>query len=219
LLEVRLDTRHQPRWQPGQHVVLRPPGTASRHRSYSIAGVREGNFEFCIKLAGATSTMLSRCPPGTVLQCSAPHGSFTLNRLPPEAQQLVLVSTGSGIAPFMAMLRDPAFWQRGWQVSLWHGVRRMQAAPYHAELTGLAAGRPRQFAYQLCVSGEAGQPAALPGRVTSYLATAAAASPAGTHWLLCGAPAMVEDSVSLLHQAGFMLDQSSKRGSVHCESF
>jgi ferredoxin--NADP+ reductase len=127
-----------------------------------------------------------------------------------------MVSTGSGIAPFMAMLRNKIIWERFDRVNLLHGMRHLETAAYHIELSRLAAKRPGQFSYQPCTSQSLTPAGVLPGRVTDHLTELAAKLPPTSHWLLCGVPGMVAESQVQLEQLGW---SRLKERSIHCEAF
>ena len=116
-----------PDFEPGQFAVLGLSGTATRHevsnpeeeranpgklikRAYSIASSSVANeyVEFYIVMvrSGALTPRLFALSVGDRLWLSPKvSGLFTLADVPPD-QQVLLISTGTGLAPYMSMLRS-----------------------------------------------------------------------------------------------------------------
>ncbi len=130
-----------PEFKAGQFVAiaLEEGGT---ERSYSIAS-RPGNaeLELCISLKtdGYMSPALFAMQVGDTVFMSEPRGSFTL----PDAQnEVCLICTGTGIAPFRSMILDAL--QKGdtRKFYLVSGNRLQPDALYHHEMQQLAAAHP-----------------------------------------------------------------------------
>ena len=91
---------------------------------------------------GPLSPLLARLKPGDSLQVADnPAGWLILSEVPP-AEELWLVATGTGIAPFLAMLRTQAPWQRYRRVILVHGVRRADELVYRDMIEELMRAHP-----------------------------------------------------------------------------
>jgi NAD(P)H-flavin reductase len=96
-------------FEPGQFVMLDLPIESKvKTRSYSIASAPKGNeFELCIVIneqGQGTPYLFNQVQVGSVIKCAGPLGKFNL---PKEIQHDVLmIATGTGIAPFRAMLQD-----------------------------------------------------------------------------------------------------------------
>ena len=83
---------------------------------------------------GPLSPRLARLAPGERLYVAAnPAGFLVLSELP-DAETLWLLSTGTGIAPFISMLRNGAAWQRFRNVVLVHAVRHGRELVYQEDL-------------------------------------------------------------------------------------
>jgi len=144
-------------FQAGQRIQLLAGG---KHRDYSlIPGDTHDQMTVLIRSvdSGVVSTKLSRCPLGTALDFSGPHGHFIFR---PSSRQAIFIATGTGIAPFAAMCRTGI---QGY--ILLHGVRDAGDL-YYRDLMKPAAAR-----YIPCLTGK--RPSlpsdAFPGRVTMYL--------------------------------------------------
>ena len=94
-------------FEPGQYVRITPAG-ADFHRSYSMANVPgTDRLQFFIRLVpgGAFSEWLAGAKPGDAVELSAPHGTFFLRQ---EDRPRLFVAGGTGVAPFLSMLRAMA---------------------------------------------------------------------------------------------------------------
>ena len=93
-------------FRPGQHMnVFLEDGS---HRSFSMASVPEGNaLDFHIRrIAGGrfTDTALGTLQPGDMLDVELPHGTFRYHE--EDYRQLVMVATGTGLAPIKCILES-----------------------------------------------------------------------------------------------------------------
>ncbi|HZP16706.1 MAG TPA: FAD-dependent oxidoreductase, partial [Terriglobales bacterium] len=124
---------------PGQWLSLkhtRPDGEEIT-RAYSIASAPSENSRFALCLNrvqdGFMSNLLCDMKEGDEIDCQGPFGDFILR---PPMRDTVFIATGTGIAPFRAMLhwllRDPARHQ-GKQLWLIFGSRTEQDIYYHDE--------------------------------------------------------------------------------------
>ncbi len=95
------------------------------HRLYSIASAPGENAEFFLVEVegGEVSPFLSTLHEGDEgwVHCDA-KGVFTLDRVPP-ARDLWLVATGTGLAPFLSMIRTSEPWERFERIVIVQGVR------------------------------------------------------------------------------------------------
>ncbi|MGV8176272.1 MAG: ferredoxin--NADP reductase [Candidatus Bilamarchaeaceae archaeon] len=95
-------------FEAGQFVKLSVPGSAdpSLWRAYSIASApEEGDLEFCIKIVDGgkfTEGVADKLKAGDKICVEGPLGHFTI---PPEAKKVCFIAGGTGIAPFIGMLR------------------------------------------------------------------------------------------------------------------
>ncbi|MCB0311453.1 MAG: ferredoxin--NADP reductase, partial [Bdellovibrionales bacterium] len=213
-----------PSFKPGQYVSLGLPGSAPRpadfppeatpqspdkliKRAYSIgSSPSQGNYlEFYIAIAptGALTSRLYLLKAGDrVFMHNRIVGTFTLDDIPPD-HNLVMVSTGTGIAPYMSMLRTPETWAVGRKISLLHGVRFSRDLAYRDELLQLQE-RNSNFRYYATVSrddpewdGEKGyvQQFFEPGRIDL--------DPKVDRVFICGNPGMIEAVQKLLEPRGY----------------
>ena len=174
------------RFTPGQYVTVGAAGDVET-REYSVySGAGDPYLEVLVKEVtdGSVSCRLRRLPAGSPLDVEGPFGFFTV--APEQARgPLLFVASGTGIAPFHAMVRsDPEL-----DYLLLHGVRTLDDC-YES-----AAYRPDR--YVPCVSRGAG---GFRGRVTDYLRRHPVA--ASTPCFLCGNSAMIFAAFDLLKGQG-----------------
>jgi ferredoxin--NADP+ reductase len=230
ILRVRPDALPIPPFAPGQFVQIGLPGPAGgplAKRSYSIASAaddRQG-YELFVALVeqGHLTTELWKREVGERLWVAPrAQGSFTLERVP-LGTDLVLVATGTGVAPYVSMLRtfrERPPWRRA---ALVHGVRQASGLGYRDEL----AGRERAdaaFRYLPVASREGQGWQGLRGRVQPLFEPARFAElvgwpldPAQCHVFLCGNPEMIAALRALLAPLGFELASVARGGNLHLE--
>jgi len=227
LITLRVDALIEP-FNAGQFVNLglEVDGEFVR-RSYSIASLPGAPLEFYLKEVpgGALTPRLTRLEPGaTVWVERKPQGFFTLAYVPP-CRELWLIATGTGLGPFLAMLRGTEVWQRFERVSLVHGARSPAHLSYAEELAALSAKHAGRLVYTPLVSGgEHGS--ALPGRVTTALADGSLEARAGltldperSHLLLCGNPDMILEVTAVLALRGLRKHRVRTPGHITSEKY
>lgn len=173
---------------------------------------------------GPLSPRLARLAPGDALfVADNPSGFLVLSEVPP-AEELWLVSTGTGLAPFLSILRSETCWQRYRRVVLVHGVRRAAELAYRARIDSIARERSGRFAYVPFVSRESA-PGALEGRIPAAIRDGrleAAAFPIAaerSQFMLCGNPQMLRDVTAALGERGLRKHRRRSPGHVTVEAF
>lgn len=187
-------------------------------RAYSIASANyEEHLEFfSIKVPdGPLTSRLQHLAPGDeVLIGSKPTGTLLLHDLKP-APHLYLLSTGTGLAPFLSIARDPETWERFDKVVVTHGVRQVadlaycelfeHELPNHPYLGELVRDK---LIYYPTVTREAFRHQ---GRLDHLLESGKLAAdiglppldPARDRAMICGSPAMLASLSQWLDGAGF----------------
>lgn len=238
-----------PAFIPGQFAVVGLPGSAPRtqlsdpedpppapqkfiRRAYSIASSSKDQeyLELYVALvrSGELTPRLFQLEPGAqIFLGSKITGMFTLESVPASAH-LVFIATGTGIAPYMSMLRSEVLAHPERHVAVLHGARHSWDLGYRAELTTLARHVP-SFAYVPAVSrpqhelaewrGEVGHVQQLWQRGVLAKAWGFEPTAADTHVFLCGNPAMVEDAMKVLGAQGFIEHTRSQPGQIHVEKY
>lgn len=106
-MRLEVQVAEQVAFEPGQYVRIQPEGT-DISRSYSMANVPGADrLQFFIRIVpdGAFSKWLATAQVGDKVELSAPHGSFFLRD---EDRPRLFVAGGTGVAPFLSMLRSLA---------------------------------------------------------------------------------------------------------------
>jgi ferredoxin/flavodoxin---NADP+ reductase len=174
---------------------------------------------------GPLSPRLARLAPGDALQVATnPAGFLVLSELP-QTRTLWLVSTGTGIAPFLSMLQTPTPWARFENVVLVHAVRHAPELVYAQLINDKLRDQPRQFRYVSMVSRESA-PGSLTGRIPAAVQDGRLEAAAGlqllpesSHVMLCGNPDMLKDTTAVLMQRGMRKHRRRTPGHITVESF
>lgn len=174
---------------------------------------------------GPLSPRLAQLRPGDRLHVAPnPAGFLTLSEVPEAAESLWLISTGTGIAPFLSILRTEAPWQRFRRLVLVHAVRYGRERTYRERIEGMLRERPGQLSYVSLVSREAA-PDALAGRIPAAIGDGRLEGAAGlafgdtSHVMLCGNPQMLRDTQAVLAARGLRKHRRRTPGHISVESF
>jgi ferredoxin--NADP+ reductase len=135
-----------------------------------------------------------------------------------------MLATGTGLAPFMSIIRDPATYEQFEQVVLVHGVRQVNELAYQDYITRelpahefLGEMVTEQLHYYPTVTRE---PYRNMGRVTDLLDSGQltadmklpALNPAEDRVMICGSPGMLKDLKQMLETRGFSEGNTSRPG-------
>jgi len=193
-------------------------------RAYSVASAHyDDHLEFySIKVPdGPLTSRLSHVRPGDAVYVSRkPTGTLVLSNLA-GGSRLYLLGTGTGLAPFMSLIRDPELYERFDEVVVVHGVRTVSELGYsdyirdelpRNELVGDAV--RAKLRYYPTVTRE---PFAHQGRITHLIESGRLTAdlglpvldPAEDRVMICGSPAMLRDTVAILDARGFQEGSSS----------
>ncbi|MCF8365272.1 MAG: hypothetical protein K9H16_05795 [Bacteroidales bacterium] len=184
---LRFDRNDRP-FSAGQHVIL---GIKNENnaREYSVySGENDDYFEVLIKevIEGDVSKRLKKLKPGSQLQMDGPLGFFTLETDHILSKRVILIATGTGIAPFRSYVRS--FPDLNYHIL--HGVRHGNEA-YDRE-------NYDQQRYTLCTSGD--QSGNYHGRLTDYLRETEIDTTA--QYFLCGNVKMIHEAFDILNIKG-----------------
>jgi ferredoxin/flavodoxin---NADP+ reductase len=180
---------------------------------------------FSIKIPdGALTSRLQHIQPGdSVLVGRKPTGTLLVDNVFP-GKRLYLMATGTGLAPFMSIIRDPETYEKFEHVIVAHGVRRESDLGYRdyiekelPEHVLVGEQVKTQLLYYPTVTRE---PFRNQGRVTNLMASGKlpadlglpALDPAHDRVMICGSPAMLRDSVALLEARGFHEGNTDHQG-------
>jgi ferredoxin--NADP+ reductase len=249
IMRVVADGWQLPDFEPGQFTVLGLPGSAPRYalsepevvapdpdrlirRAYSIASssLTREYMEFYIGLvtSGALTPRLFALEIGDHLWLSQRvTGMFTLDQVPSE-KNVVLVATGTGLAPYMSMLSSELQCDSQRRFAVLHGAYHSWDLGYRSELETLQH-LCTSLTYVPTIDHPDGEPVPWHGH-TGHVqelwkegvvgeAWGFQPTPKDTHVFLCGNPFMIRDMEDLLQQEGFHEHSPKTPGEIHVERF
>jgi ferredoxin/flavodoxin---NADP+ reductase len=220
------------RYQSGQFVMIglevngRP-----LLRAYSLASAHyEEELEFfSIKVPdGPLTSRLQHIAPGDrILVGRKATGTLLLDNLLP-GRNLYLIGTGTGLAPFLSLIKDPDTYERFENVVLVHGVRHVAELAYGEEIASLPSHElvgdllAGKLIYYPTVTRE---PFRNRGRITDLITTGRLFADTGLpaidseqdRVMLCGSPDMLAQMAILLRENDFEEGSSSAPGSYVVE--
>ena len=196
-------------------------------RAYSIVSPNhDEHLEFLsIKVPdGPLTSKLQHLKVGdTVIVGKKPTGTLVIDYLRP-GKRLYLLSTGTGLAPFMSIIRDPETYEKFEHVILVHGVRQKDELAYHELVTEhlpqhefLGELISRQLLYYPTVTRESYRNM---GRITELMGNGKifedlklpSLSADNDRVMMCGSPGMLRDLKQLLLTFGFKEGNTSEPG-------
>jgi ferredoxin--NADP+ reductase len=218
------------RFRSGEFVMIGLPGEVKPIlRAYSIASpsfAEELEF-FSIKVAdGPLTSRLQKIQPGDeVLMGRKPTGTLVLDALKP-GKRLFLFGTGTGLAPFLSVARDPDVYDQFDQVVVAHGVRETAELAYRDLFTRelledeyLGEAARAKLVYYPTVTRE---PFERQGRLTALVETGQLFrdlgidqdrfDPAIDRVMLCGSTPMIRDTAAILESHGMVEGSNNSPG-------
>ncbi len=250
ILRVAPDGWTLPPFKPGQFAVLGLPVTAPRHpladpdddprpdrwgflrRSYSITSpaheTRYLEFFFTVVRSGDLSPRLGALVAGDRLWLGPKiSGLFTLDQVP-DGAHVIMVATGTGLAPYLSMLRTFAPSQKERRFGVLHGARHSWELGFEAELEQMQR-RYGNVSYLPTITAPDEERTPWRGAVGRVQHVwmqrpferlwGFRPDPSNTHVLLCGNPAMVASMTALLQEEGFREYRRAHGGEIHAERY
>jgi ferredoxin--NADP+ reductase len=179
---------------------------------------------------GEFTSELSRLREGdTLLIDRQAFGYLTLDRFV-DGRDLWLLSTGTGVAPFLSILQDFEVWEKFERIILVYSVREARELAYQELIAGLSerdylAEYAGKLLFLPTVTREH-HPGAMAGRITQLIengelekAAGMALTPEHSRVMLCGNPQMIDDTRLLLKQRDMQLSLSRKPAQVAVENY
>ena len=236
-----------PDFEPGQFVALGLPPESPRSkdatdehaepkpdklikRAYSIASAStEDSVEFYITLvhSGQLTPRIFDLQIGDkIFMGKKAVGMFTLDQVD-ENRNVVLIATGTGVAPYMSMLRSNALRRKG-RIMVIHGAANSWDLGYSSELKLLASMFPN-FIYYPTITEPDKEPIGWDGDtrfIQDIWEDGIAQDKWGltptvddTEFFLCGNPRMVDGMKESLGHQGFKEHKKKEPGQIHAEEF
>ena len=174
---------------------------------------------------GRLSNALAALQEGDELEVSQPaNGFFTLEETP-HKRDLWLISTGTGLGPYLSILRDEMAWEFYENIVLVHGIAVREELAYQEVINSALADYPERFNYLSCVTQEA-NPEGIEGRVTQALSSGQLEEKAGltisaadSAIMLCGNHAMIDEMKALLKERDMKKHLRHKAGNIVTEQY
>lgn len=201
-------------------------------RAYSIASANyEDHLEFLsIKVEeGPLTSRLQHIQVGdNIIVGRKPTGTLVVDYLLP-GKRLYMLATGTGLAPFMSIVRDPETYEKFEQIVLVHGVRKIDELAYHDvlverlpahEFLGDIVSTQLQY-YPTVTREEYRNMGRIPDLIRTGKLHADLCTPeldaAEDRVMICGSPAMLRDLKHLLDERGFAEGNTSVPGAYVIE--
>ncbi|ARU55141.1 flavodoxin reductase (ferredoxin-NADPH reductase) family protein 1 [Oleiphilus messinensis] len=209
------------RFKNGHFIMigLEQDGGRPLMRAYSIASANyEEELEFfSIKVPdGPLTSKLQKIQPGDeILMSRKPTGTLIVDHLIP-GRNLYLISTGTGLAPFMSIIKDPETYECFDKVILTHGVRTVSELAYQEYICNELPKHEYfgdvirdKLIYYPTVTRE---PYENQGRLTDLMESGALFANIGLpemnleddRFMICGSPSMLKDTCQILDSRGFV---------------
>jgi ferredoxin--NADP+ reductase len=232
LFKFRITRPASFRFRSGEFVMIGLPNAEKPvYRAYSIASPswdEELEF-FSIKVPGGPLTEhLQKIQPGDmVLMRKKPTGTLVNDALAP-GKRLYMFATGTGIAPFASIIRDPETYEKFEQLILVHTCREVAELGYGIELIEELKQDPLigEFAQRLTyIPSATREPYVRRERITSMLETGSLFSELGVpplnpdsdRAMICGSMDMLKDIKALCEQAGLAEGSNASPGTFVVE--
>src|SRR5690606_32078220 len=233
LFSFRVTRPQSLRFRSGEFVMIGLPNAEKPvFRAYSVASPAwDDELEFfSIKVPdGPLTSELQKIQPGdTVLIRPKATGTLVLDALTP-AKRLFMISTGTGVAPFASLLRDPETYEKFEQVILTHTCRDRAELVYGQELVAnlendpligeLTRGRVRLY------NSTTREPSERMGRITALISSGKfyedlgieKLNPETDRGMICGSMHMLRDVKELVEGLGFVGGSPSSPASFDVE--
>lgn len=208
-------------------------GRSNVWRAYSMVSAADAallEFYSIVVPEGQFSPVLATCKPGdTLLIDTTVYGFLTTDRFV-NGRDLWLISTGTGLAPYLSILADAAIWRQYENIVVVHSVRATSELAYRDEILALpaqqhATGGLARLIYLPVITGGSAPAGALDARVTTLLDDGrleAAALPLDltrSRIMLCGNPDMVISLRRQLGARGFSTSRRHAPGQLAVENY
>lgn len=195
-------------------------------RAYSIASA---NYEECLEFYsikvqdGPLTSRLQHVKPGDeILVSSKPTGTLVADHLLP-GKHLYLLATGTGLAPFMSIIKDPEVYERYDKIILTHGVREVSELAYQDLIENELPNNEyfgdlvkEKLIYYPTVTREEYK---TNGRLTDLMLSGKMFKDIGLpmpnldddRFMICGSPSMLKQFTEILDERGFTESRHGKQ--------
>lgn len=235
LLSFRISRATDFHFTPGHYVRL---GLGDENheivwRPFSVvSGIHERYLEFFAMLipGGKFSSLLSGVRENHAIHLAkTSYGFMTIDGFAPS-KDLWLIASGTGLGPFLSILRDPATWQAYENLVLVHSVRQGGELAYRDEIAAIPhipslKASPERLRYVPVVTREP-WPGALDARIPQLIEDGRLEQAAGvkldlqcSRLMVCGNPQMTRELRSQLTARGFRANRRAEPGQLAFENY
>ena len=228
LLSLRIRADQMP-FKAGQFVRLQLPVDGELvAKSYSLVNAPdEPDIEVFYNRVpdGQFSNRLAGLQTGDSIEISQPaNGFFVLDEIP-ASRHLWMFATGTGLGPYISILKTAEVWGSFEKIVLIHGAPLVKELAYADQIETWQQTNPDQFRFTSCVTREKNL-AGLHGRVTELLANGELEEQVGlkidkesSHVMLCGNHNMIDDMKASLAERGLRKHLRHKPGQITTEKY
>ena len=227
LFSFAVDRPASLRFRSGEFIMLGLPGDSRPLlRAYSIASPSYADELEFLSIAVADGPLTSRLrhviAGDEIYLARKTTGTLVADALTP-GKRLFLLATGTGLAPFLSVMRDPDIYERYEQVVIVHSVRRLSDLAFRDVLESRLAGDPlveeeaaAKFRYIPTVTRE---PFERAERITTMMESGgmfagvdgeARLDPTTDRVMMCGSMDMIRDCSAILERLGFEEGSNAK---------
>jgi len=197
-------------------------------RPYSLVNSpNEPEFEIFFNIVpdGPLTPRLANLKQGDVIKVTEkPYGFLTVDEVP-AAKHLWMLATGTGVGPFISILKSEEAWQRFEKVVLVYSVRTAQELAYQDTITEVSKQYHQQLSFVPLVTREVLE-GVINRRVTDAIASGELEQQAGiimspddSHVMMCGNSAMITDVVELLKSRNMRKHLRREPGHITTEKY
>lgn len=197
-----------------------------------VSSAHDPHLEFFAVLVpgGDFSAPLSRIREGDTIRIDkSSYGFMTIDRFAP-GKDLWLLASGTGLGPFLSILRDPVIWRTYDNLVLVHSVRQTGELAYRDEIAAIPhdkplLAQPARLTYVPVVTRES-SPGALTARIPQLIEDGRLERVAGakldlqrSRIMVCGNPEMVRELRGQLTARGFRTNRRAAPGHLAFENY
>ena len=216
-------------FKAGQFILIGvKDGNDVIYRPYSLVNTPDASLlevHFNTVKGGTLSPLLTDLTPGDSIQVSnRPTGLLTLEEVP-DVKNLWFFATGTGVGPFISILKTSEPWHRFKKVVLCYAVKTLEDMAYIGELNEIQFAHEEQFCFIPFLTREV-VTGTVNSRLTTYLESGdlekkaqLVISAKSSHTMLCGNADMINDVTQLLEQKGLCRHSRSKPGQIAIEKY
>ncbi|CAE6948278.1 ferredoxin--NADP reductase [Vibrio sp. B1FLJ16] len=200
-------------------------------RAYSVVNAPSEQFDWLEFLIvadkqGRLSPKLQKLKSGDGIYVGeTAHGDLIQDIIPKQAHDLWLLSTGTGIGPFLSLLDDINVLPHNEKIVLVHGVRYEKDLVYKFLIEHLVQRYEGRLKYVPIISRESVE-GKLQGRIPELIASGKLAShvdvpfsPSKSFVMLCGNPEMIKDTLPVLQECGLEKFRNRTGGNIIYERY